>query len=369
MRILHAPPTVVSLTLSLICASSCQPREQAAPRRTVVTIQGERFHIDGRPTYEVRTWEGYPIEGLLFNARLVQGIFDDLNPDTRQLWRYPDTGEWDPDRNTSEFVVAMPDWQSHGMLAFTLNIQGGSPVGYGNQDWLNPGYRPDGSLRPEYMARLETILDRADELGMVVILGLFYFGQDHVLEDETAVATAVENVVNWLHDRRYRNVLIEINNECDVRYDHSILKPPRVHELIELVKSLEQSGHSFPTSASFGGGTIPTDNVVAAADFILMHGNGVEDPARIAEMVEQVRKLPSYTPKPVLFNEDDHYDFELPQNNLVAAVQSYASWGFFDYRRTGEPFADGYQSVPVDWSIGSPRKTAFFDKLAEITGY
>jgi hypothetical protein len=29
---------------------------------------------------------------------------------------------------------------------------------------------------------------------------------------------------------------------------------------------------------------------------------------------------------------------------------------------------DGYQSVPVNWSISSPRKRAFFDKLREITG-
>jgi hypothetical protein len=34
----------------------------------------------------------------------------------------------------------------------------------------------------------------------------------------------------------------------------------------------------------------------------------------------------------------------------------------------GEGFADGYQSVPVDWGINSPRKKGFFAKLREITG-
>lgn len=368
MRRLH-PAILIGLALFPVYTFACNPREQTGQDHTVVTIQGEQFYIDGRPAYEGRIWEGHAIEGLLLNARLVQGIFDDLNPETSELWKYPDTGEWDPDRNTREFLAAMPDWKRHGMLSFTLNIQGGSPVGYGNQNWSNPGYFPDGSLRSDYMARLEQILDRADGLGMVVILGMFYFGQDQALEDEVAVTTAVVNVINWLHERRYRNVIIEINNECDVRYDHAILTPPRVHELIELVKSLEQDGHRFLVSTSFGGGSIPTDNVVAAGDFVLMHGNGVDDPARISEMVRLVRELSSYTPKPILFNEDDHYDFELPHNNLVAAVESHASWGFFDYRRTGEPFADGYQSVPVDWSIDSPRKTAFFDKVKEITGY
>jgi hypothetical protein len=71
---------------------------------------------------------------------------------------------------------------------------------------------------------------------------------------------------------------------------------------------------------------------------------------------------------PIVFNEDDHYDFNQPMNNMVAAFQSRASWGFFDFRREGEAFEQGYQSVPVDWKISSERKKAFFNKIREITG-
>jgi hypothetical protein len=35
-------------------------------------------------------------------------------------------------------------------------------------------------------------MKRADELGMVVILGYFYIGQDQYLEDEKAVVDAVK---------------------------------------------------------------------------------------------------------------------------------------------------------------------------------
>jgi hypothetical protein len=86
------------------------------------------------------------------------------------------------------------------------------------------------------MRRLEAILNRADELGMVVILGIFYFGQDERLHDEAAVLRAVDNTVEWLFARDYRHVIIEINNECNIRYEHAILQPSRVHELIERVK-------------------------------------------------------------------------------------------------------------------------------------
>jgi hypothetical protein len=41
---------------------------------------------------------------------------------------------------------------------------------------------------------------------------------------------------------------------------------------------------------------------------------------------------------------------------------------YFDYRMANEGFDDGYQSVPVNWGISSPRKKAFFDLLSDITG-
>jgi hypothetical protein len=38
-----------------------------------------------------------------------------------------------------------------------------------------------------------------------------------------------------VEEKGYTNVLLEIDNECDVRaYDHEILKQARVHELILL---------------------------------------------------------------------------------------------------------------------------------------
>ncbi|HPD30480.1 MAG TPA: hypothetical protein PLL20_10830 [Phycisphaerae bacterium] len=337
------------------------------PRRTEVAVRGDAFLINGRPTYEGRIWQGHKIEGLLLNSRMVQGVFDDLNPDTRARWTYPDTGRWDPDRNTREFIAAMPQWQAHGLLAFTINLQGGCPQGYcKEQPWHNSAIEPDGSLRNDYMRRLERILDKADELGMVAILGLFYFGQDQRLADEAAVVRASDKVVDWLADRRYRNVLIEINNECNVNYDHAILRPDRVHELIERVRQRSDPVRRLLVSASYGGGAVPNQNVVHASDFLLLHGNGVGDPKVIAWMVRETRKVPGYRPMPILFNEDDHFDFDKPVNNFVAAVAEYCSWGFFDPGRGN--YRDGYQCPPVNWGINTDRKRAFFEKLSEITG-
>jgi hypothetical protein len=342
---------------------------QAAERRTTVSISGEDFLINGKPTYAGRKWNSHRIEGLLLNSRMVQGIFDDLNTNTVSRWAYADTGKWDAERNTREFIAAMPEWRRNGLLAFTINLQGGSPQGYSKeQPWHNSAITERAQLLRNYMARLERILDRADELGMVVILGYFYFGQDERLADEAAVIRATDNATKWVLDRGYRNVLIEINNECNVRYDHAILQPARVHELIERVKKTTRDGRRLLVSTSYGGGTVPKENVVRTSDFLLIHGNGVSDPKKIAQMVRDTRKVPGFTPKPIVFNEDDHFDFDKPANNFAAAVSEHASWGYFDFRMKDEKFADGYQSVPVDWGINSARKRGFFKLLGEITG-
>jgi hypothetical protein len=340
-----------------------------AARHTAVSIVGDEFLINGRPTYAGRVWQGHKIEGLLLNSRMVQGIFDDLNPATVDRWAYPDTGKWDAERNTREFIAAMPEWRRHGLLAFTINLQGGAPIGYADQQpWINSAINPDGSLRPDYLGRLGRILDRADELGMVAIVGFFYFGQDERIHDEAAVIRATDNAAAWILDHGYTNVLVEINNECNIRYDHPILQPAHVSELITRVQGLTRGGRRLLVSTSYGGGTVPDENVVRTADYLLMHGNGVSDPARIAAMVRAARAVPGYTPKPILFNEDDHYDFDQPVNNFTAAVGEYASWGFFDYRRPGEAFAEGYQNLPADWGISSERKRAFFRLVSEISG-
>jgi hypothetical protein len=343
-------------------------------RQTTISIEGGSFLINGTPTYPGRHYQGHKVEGLLLNARLVQGIFDDLNPATRARWDYLD-GAWDPERNTAEFIAALPSWRAAGLLAFTLNLQGGSPEGYSKeQPWDNSAFAADGRLRAPFVRRLERILDAADAHGMAVILGLFYFGQDQRLRDERAVVAAVEATTDWLLAQGYSHVLVEIANEADVpHYHHDILKAERGHELIGLVQARSAGKLATPAgrlmvSTSMRGGALPTAAMTAAADFLLLHGNHVEGPAKIRQMVRDCRAAAAYRGQPILFNEDDHFDFDAPDNHMLAAIDEYAGWGFFDYRMAGEGFREGFQSPPVDWSIGSERKRAFFRLLAEITG-
>ncbi|HEV2126823.1 MAG TPA: hypothetical protein VGW38_29060 [Chloroflexota bacterium] len=375
--------------------------------KTRVEIDGERFLISGKPTYEGREWRGTSIEGLLMNSRMVQATFDDENPLTQGMWRYPDTGAWDADRNTDEFVAMVPEYRRHGLLAVTLNLQGGCPTGYFRTDrldeilsrlpwevqtlvkqqmhgrlasvqpWHNSAFDNEGRLKEPYLKRLKRVLDALDEQGMVAILGLYYFGQDERLMDKWSVRRGVEQAVTWVLEQDYQNVILEVNNETNVRkYEHEILQPEHVHELIVQAKETTVNGRRLLVGTSYGGGRVPDESVASVSDFLLLHGNGVKDPARITEMVAQTRALEGFrnAPKPILFNEDDHFDFDQPRNNMTAAVESYASWGYFDGGASsggGVALGDyehGYQLVPVNWGINTPVKQGFFPLLQEITG-
>jgi len=341
--------------------------------QTVVSIAGDRFLIDGKLINEGRVWNGKPIEGLLFNSRMANAIIDDQNPATRGVWAYAD-GAFSAERNTREFIAALTDYRAHGLRAVAINLQGGSPQGYSwNQPWQTSGFEANGTIRPDYLARLDDVITACDRLGMVVILGLFYWKQSQVLADETAVKAAVANSVDWLVARGARNVLLEIGNEVDLAFTHKIIETPRCHELVELAQQRSEGRLNTPlrrllVSTSITRAPRFPDRLMACCDFLLPHGNSIHHPDGIRLQVLRNRAAASYRGQPIIYNEDDHYDFDKPDNNFVAAIGEGASWGFFDYRHVREKFEDGFQSLPVDWTIASPRKKSFFNLLRDVTG-
>jgi hypothetical protein len=211
----------------------------------------------------------------------------------------------------------------------------------------------------------------------MVILGIYYFGQEKYLKDEAAVYKGVDNTMDWLFENNYKNVLIEVVNETGPKtYKHKILQSHRIHEMIDYIKAKSKYGYRFLVTTSYRGKAIPEEAVVRSSDFLLLHGNDVHDSAYVSEMVKKTKAIIGYKPMPIVFNEDDHFDFDKPTNNFVEAIKANASWGFFDFRAAkgirgseiDEGFDDGYQSIPVNWKISSARKKGFFDKLEEITG-
>lgn len=204
-----------------------------AMRFTRVGIERGRWQINGMVTYP-----GSAAEGLLLNVRMVNAVFEDA-----------EKPEFSADENTQEFLGALPAYAAHGVLAFTICLQGGMP---GYEGAVNTAFAADGSLRPAYLERVAKVIEACDRLGLVVILSCFYQRQDQRLADEAAVRRAVQETARWIARQGYTNVLLEIANEYPhAGFDHAILRSPEGQcKLIELARTAFAAEHAAAAHAA-----------------------------------------------------------------------------------------------------------------------
>ena len=346
---------LVGLVVIAACGLASSVEEA---QTTDVATSGESWLINRAPTNA-----GSAAEGLLLNSRMVQATFEDRNPETIQYWAYPDGSEFDPERQTDEFIEMVPTYAAHGLNAVTVSLQGGRPR-HGRQVWINSAFESNGNLRPSYLERVARVIEALDRHGMVAIVSYFYFGQDQNFDDEDAIFNATRNATSWLLEQGYANVVVEIVNEAGHSdYAFDVLGRPdgvhggRVHELISEARAI--GGDSLLLSASLGGGYMPPESLIEVSDFHLLHGNN-QDARRVAEMVDELRENPAYGGEPIVFNEDS-----TNLDNMRAAIERGASWGYYD--QGDNDYYTGFQSPPTDWSINTPEKRDFFDLVQRLT--
>lgn len=349
---------------------------------TEIHIEGNQFFINNQPTYAGVENQGRRIEGLLFNSRMVQAIFDDANPETARHWAYPDTGIWDARRNVDEFCAALPEYRRHGLLAVTVGLQGGgsvyTPEIYDN--YLNTAYLPDGKFNAAYFERLLQVLSAADACGMVVIVNYFYVKQARCLQSESVARQITERVTDWLLQTGYRNILVDVANESADWWQVPHFQPASIHKLIEIVQQTTLDGRRLLAGSSTGGGDdLPFGRWQEIEDFHMPHGNGLKPDALRAKLRRfKAGEAFRQHPKPILINEDSVF-----VENLEAAVDEYTSWGFYHQgygshykdlmdwtaRPREQRFEDltGFQTLPVNWTINDPWKRAFFERVKQLT--
>jgi len=357
--------SIVVLAVALLTAFVAlgqQPgvgRAVVPPSQTVVSIEGTRFLIDGRLTSS-----GKPAEGQLLNTRMAQAIFDDENPATVGDWAYPDTHIWDPQRNTNEFLAMLPTYAQHGIRMITVGLQGGCPAHTppaltcpgGDHPWIVSAFNPDGSLKPAWMTRLGQVIQVADASGIVVMVQFFYHGQESKVLDQDA---AVNNITDWLVNGGYRNVLVETVNECNAGFS-TYLDCSNEANVVKQVQ--DRSGGKLKVSVSFTGGGMPSDDVISQEDLVLLHGNG-QTTQQLVDLINGLKGKTAYqaNPKPIVVNEDS-----TSLDNMNASVAAGVSWGYLD---TGvNNYVGGYQSPPVNWTINTDAKQAFFDNTLFLAG-
>ena len=172
------------------------------------------------------------------------------------------------------------------------------------------------------MTRLENILSKADDLGLIVIVQLFYGSQTERFNgDNNVIKKAMDNALDWLNKSGYNNFLIEVANECNHGdYSNTILHE---NEMPNTIDDLKKSYPNFYFGSSVVGNA-PSSDLIGASDYILVHGNG-KDPSGIKDLINEIEDDSEYKKnnKPIVFNEDNmdnNYDFSSKSNNMEAAV-------------------------------------------------
>jgi CubicO group peptidase (beta-lactamase class C family) len=271
---------------------------------TQVGIVNGRWHINGE-----LTCRGAQAEGLLLNVRMVNATFEDGNRPA-----------FDSEANTDAFIAHVPDYIAHGVLAFTLNLQGGMP---GYEGAVNSVFNPDGSLRSSNLKRVQRVIAACDRRGAVVILGCYYQRQDQVLKDDEAVRVGVVNVAQWIAASGFRNVVLEIANEFGhPGFDHRNLQTD--DGLVALMRLARQTAPGLLVSTSgLGDGTLH-DAIAQASDFLLIHFNST----RLEDIPRRIASLKPYG-KPIVCNEDQKTG-ESGAKAAALCVANGASWGLME---------------------------------------
>lgn len=283
--------------------------------QTAVSIAGDKWYFNGQIINP-----GSTAEGLLMNVRMVNTVFEDRSGEIDKL-----VPGFDPDENTDNFISRIPEYVGSGVNAFTICLQGGLP---GYEGAINTAFNSDGTIRDDYMNRVDRVIRACDENSAVVILSLFYQRQHShhsALTGRESIMNATRNTVEWLRDKGYTNVVLEIANE----YRHGgyrnwqdgewLMSEEGQVELIELAKSVYPE--LLVSTSGMGNGRFH-ELLAGASDFLLIHFNDtpIDDiPSRIGD----VKKYG----KPIVCNEDDKYEKEGAASQALSVLNG-CSWGY-----------------------------------------
>ena len=138
---------------TLLCRHGRHGPHRTGNARTSALIENGRFIVNGQPTCKGREWNGPKVEGLLLNTRLVQGIFDDANPDAKTAGstRTPANGPRPQHARVRRRHARLAQVRPSCIHDQPPGRQPGGLFRSG-QPRVKFRFRPDGSLDPAYLA-------------------------------------------------------------------------------------------------------------------------------------------------------------------------------------------------------------------------
>ncbi len=288
--------------------------------RTKVSVLDDKWYFNNRILNP-----GSPAEGLLMNVRMVNSVFEDQSLKATKLG-----AGFNPMANTEAFISKIPEYVSCGVNAFTISLQGGTP---GYEGAINTAFEANGSIRKDYLQRVEKVIRACDENHAAVILSCFYQRQHShgsALNGKESIEKALKNTVKWITNKKFTNVILEVSNE----YRHGgylkwpdgdwLITDSAQIELIERAKSLNP--HLLVSTSGMGDGLV-NEQLAQKVDYLLIHLNNTSKD-QYAAKIGQLKKYG----KPIVCNEDDKLGND-GASALLLSVSNSAGWGFMNSQK------------------------------------
>lgn len=259
-------------------------------------------------------------QGKMVTARMVQAVY--LNDASGA--RTEDMTLADAQENTDHFCDNITPYREHGVLCWSIGMEGGNALNQASDpEVLQGDFTPDssnGSRSPLTAAGtawktgrkelLEQVIEALAAEGMVCCLGLFYQQMFYWHDTQANYRAAMSTVTDWLIEKGYRNVCIDLANEAGVDpaggWDDGTLvfdTDARVADELDYFRGL-WTGEPWRPPIGCSSRSKPGPLVLAESDVHWYHGNvsgGVSNkPLRVQEIIDDT------TVGPVVMNEDEN---------------------------------------------------------------
>ena len=227
-------------------------------------------------------------------------------------------------------------------------------------------FAPDGALEGAYMERLAHILEKADGLGMAVLLTLFERRQEKYFDDEYALLAALVNAAGWIGECGHKNLLVSIADAASAPFRGSVMAPENAPRLLEAFR--RASGGGIPVSLGARPEFAEASSLAGEADFIPLYRMASHGTADMVRGVYKWREAGAAA-LPLIMAKGDaleprYCDYGEP--NLTAALREGVSWCYYEPGK-GDG-SSGFNCVPVNWSPdSSANKRRFFGLVGEMT--
>ena len=314
MRLQWIASTPVFFGLLLSCTLPVSGIEIATGSMLGPRYQQDHFYVrnhSGSPwtrTYEKGSFRR-KVRGSLAMLRVTQALYNDDWLKERQF---------DPAANTDQLIEQLDLYMQHGIGGLVVSLQGSDPGYNSNVNGITRGpsadlgeksgslisaYNADGSLKPDWLARLDKLLNATNRRDLIVCLVLFQQQQDEALASPQMIMNAARNVARYLIARNARNVILDIADAWDEQedhWDHRRFIPRNLVSLIGIVREqFQEADFVLPIGASSSSGRMYPIPLSQLCDVVLLHGDG----RSINQKMASAQRFKQYK-RPVLMVSD-----------------------------------------------------------------